>query len=465
MIYENNDTIVAISTPSGNGAIAIIRLSGKRAIELANLAFRFIGGKKKLDEQPGNTIHFGRISEGDRLIDEVLLSIFREPHSYSGEDIIEISCHGSLYIQQEILKLFIKYGARMAQAGEFTRRAFLNGKLDLSQAEAVADLISSESGAAHRIALNQMRGGFSEELGNLRTKLLGFISMIELELDFSEEDVQFADRKQLQLLIREIDTKIKKLIKSFASGNALKTGIPVVIAGPPNVGKSTLLNTLLNEEKAIVSEIPGTTRDAIEDLIHIDGYQFRLTDTAGLRRTTELIETIGIRKTRERMNTAQIILLVSDITSSDEELKGEIDVLLKQNKKKLIIVANKCDQLTQSLLTDKLNEMKMKTGSDVVPISAKTGQNIETLKSLLVESVKDELAEASVTITNARHYEALVRAEDAIARVSSGLASGISSDFLAQDIREVMHYLGEITGQITNDEILGNIFKNFCIGK
>jgi tRNA modification GTPase len=465
MLSGTEDTIVAISTPPGNGAIAVLRLSGDRSIELVDQFFKPATTGKFLSVQDANTIHFGRIIEGERVIDEVLVSLFRAPHSYTGENIVEISCHGSLFIQQELLQLFIRTGARLALPGEFTRRAFLHGKMDLSQAEAVADLIASSSVASHRIAIEQMRGGFSGSLARLRSKLLNFISLIELELDFSEEDVEFADRRQLVVLITKVQDQIKRLLSSFSTGNALKNGIPVVIAGLPNVGKSTLLNSLFNEEKAIVSEVPGTTRDAIEDVLHIQGYLFRIIDTAGLRQTRDVVETIGIRKTRERLAQARIILLVADITMAGEELKKELNVLPGNGTREVIILANKADKLQPADLEERLKGLSFLTGKQVLPFSAKTGFNLDKLKILLVESVKKDLTDSSVTITNARHYEALLLAGEAVQRVMEGLSSNVSGELLAQDIREILHYLGEITGEITNDEILGNIFRNFCIGK
>jgi tRNA modification GTPase len=465
MFTGTDDTIVAISTPPGNGAIAVIRLSGDESIELVGRYFQPATQGKVLTVQEGNTIHFGRVAAGDRVIDEVLVSLFKAPHSYTGENVVEISCHGSLFIQQELLQLFIRAGARLAQPGEFTRRAFLHGKMDLSQAEAVADLIASSSEASHRIAIEQMRGGFSGSLARLRSKLLNFISLIELELDFSEEDVEFADRRQLVDLMTNVQDQINRLLSSFSTGNALKNGIPVVIAGLPNVGKSTLLNILFNEEKAIVSDIPGTTRDAIEDVLHIQGYLFRIIDTAGLRQTKDVVETIGIKKTRERLAIARIILLVADITMAGEELNKELKVLPGDGSKEVIILANKADKLQAEDLATRLHELSVLTGKPVLPFSAKTGFNLDKLKTILVESVKKDLTDSSVTITNARHYEALLKAGEAVHRVMEGLSSSVSGELLAQDIREILHYLGEITGEITNDEILGNIFKNFCIGK
>lgn len=461
---DSGDTICAIATPSGNGAIAIIRLSGKKAITIGDEIIESKTGH--LAEVKGNTIHYGLIKEVGNIIDEVLVSVFKAPHSYTGEDILEISCHGSPFIQQRILQLLIANGARLAKPGEFTQRAFLNAKLDLAQAEAVADLIRSSSDASHRIAMDQMRGGFSSEISNLRQRLLRFISLIELELDFSEEDVEFADRKHLCSLLDEIIAKLNQLKSSFKSGNVIKNGIPVVIAGLPNVGKSTLLNDFLNEERAIVSELPGTTRDVIEDEVHIEGFLFRFIDTAGLRHTEDKIEMIGIRKAYEKLIQSRIILLICDVTEDVEIIASQIEALGNEIRQKVMIVLNKVDLLDEKSATIKSNLLARQFRLIVVSISAKNGYQIENLKSALVDSVKNELSDdASVIVSNIRHYEALSRSLEASQRALTGLGNHISPDFIAQDIREILHYLGEITGEITNDEILGNIFANFCIGK
>lgn len=452
-----NDTIVAIATPSGSGAIAIIRMSGKDAIVIADSVFY---GKNKLVNQNAYTISFGYIKDDNDIIDEVLVSVFKAPKSYTGENSIEISCHGSIYIQQKILNLLIKNGARTANPGEFTQRAFLNGKLDLSQAEAVADLISSESKASHKIAMQQMRGGFTSDLQNLRTQLLNFISLIELELDFSEEDVEFADRTQLKYLINNIKTKTSELIKSFEYGNVIKKGIPVAIVGEPNVGKSTLLNVLLNEDKAIISDIAGTTRDAIEDLISINGILFRFIDTAGIRETEDTIENLGIERTKQKMELSEIILLVID--ASTKNYNNQINKIKKlYPNKKLIPIVNKSDKL------GRINPIKTTAdGSKIIYLSAKLKQNIKELENALFNAVKFESSNLDSTIiTNTRHLELLQNALEATSRVEHGLSTGLSSDFIAQDIREILNNIGLITGEYTNDEVLGNIFKNFCIGK
>jgi tRNA modification GTPase len=464
----DQSTICAISTPPGVGGIAVIRLSGSEAITITERAFSSPNGKKKLAEQSANTLHFGAIRSGEKMIDEVVVSLFRAPHSFTGEDVVEISCHGSQYIQQAILELLLSKGARMAGPGEFTQRAFLNGKMDLSQAEAVADLIASTSAASHKLALNQMRGGFSQELTKLRGELLSFVSLIELELDFSEEDVEFADRTQLLDLATRIEAMIGKLADSFKLGNVIKNGIPVTIAGETNVGKSTLLNALLNDERAIVSEIAGTTRDTIEDVINIRGVSFRFIDTAGIRTTADKIESMGIERTYQKIKQASIVLLLLDLTREPEKyLKNLEDVREHIDKQNLIIVGNKADQVDESVVRKMLMDITLADNEDMVFISAKMGHNIDSLKSLLLETVN--LAklnnEEDVIVTNARHFEALTQAREAINRAIDGLHNSITGDFLSQDIRECMHHLGLITGEISTDEVLANIFKNFCIGK
>ncbi|OFX20112.1 MAG: tRNA uridine-5-carboxymethylaminomethyl(34) synthesis GTPase MnmE [Bacteroidetes bacterium GWA2_31_9b] len=466
----NNEIICAISTPQGNGAIAVIRLSGVGSIELCDKLYKSSRNKKLVD-QPANTIHFGELKDYDKIIDEVLVSIFKNPHSYTGEDCVEISCHGSEYIQQTVLQLFIKAGARLAKPGEFTMRAFLNGKMDLSQAEAVADLIASASAASHKVAIQQMRGGFSNEIAVLRGQLLHFISLLELELDFSEEEVEFADRKQLNNLLNNIQSVIAKLLNSFKLGNVIKNGIPVAIVGQTNVGKSTLLNRILNEEKAIVSEIAGTTRDVIEDVINIEGVSFRFIDTAGIRETTDTIETIGIERTFDRIDKASIVLLLIDANDNEKDIAIAIKKVkdrIGESDKKLISLVNKIDTLDKNkiriidtILLENLSKKDIQ-----LKISAKTGENIEQLITELLSVVNlNALNQNEVIITNSRHFEALQRASESLNRAISGLQSNISGDFLAQDIRETLHYLGEITGEITTDEVLSNIFKNFCIGK
>jgi tRNA modification GTPase len=462
MIY--NDTIVALATPSGAGAIAVIRLSGKNAISIASQVFQSKTGKD-LNTQKSHTLHLGHIVDDTKTLDEVLVSIFKGSNSYSGENTIEISCHGSTYIQQQIIQLLLRKGCRMAKAGEFTLRSFLNGKMDLSQAEAVADLISSDNEASHQIAMQQMRGGFSLELSQLRQELLNFASLIELELDFAEEDVAFADRTQFKELVTKIEFVLKRLIDSFAVGNVIKNGIPVAIVGEPNVGKSTLLNALLNEERAIVSEIAGTTRDTIEDELVIGGIGFRFIDTAGIRDTKDVIESIGIRKTFEKIEQAQVILYLIDgfvSLSAVEVLKVEIEKIRNQFPlKPLLIVVNKSDLLTNSESENLKSEIY-----NLNLISAKKGTGIEELKNQLLSFVNTGALRNNETIvTNTRHYDSLLKALDEIQKVKFGIETNLSSDLMAIDIRETLYHFGMITGEVTNDELLGNIFANFCIGK
>lgn len=462
---KENNIIAAISTPAGIGGIAIIRLSGNGCIELVDAVFKSFKAKK-LAEAKAYTVHFGSIIKENVVLDDVLVSVFRNPHSFTGEDIIEISCHGSIYIQQNILQLLISKGASLAQPGEFTQRAFLNGKMDLSQAESVADLIASSSAATHRLAMNQMRGGFSNKLIELRTELLNFTSLIELELDFSEEDVEFANRDHLKEAAHQIESHIKKLADSFSIGNAVKSGIPVAIIGETNAGKSTLLNLLLHEEKAIVSDIHGTTRDVIEDTINIQGLTFRLIDTAGIRDTHDEIESLGIERTFKKIEQANIVLWVADCETINEHIEELSQKILPVvGYRKLILIFNKVDIISaerkaekEKLLLDKIPER--------VFISAKYEQGTNLLEDLLVKTANiPEISEQDIIVTNVRHYEALQNALVAIKRVSEGLDLKISGDFLSQDIRECMYYLGEITGKISTDEILGNIFSKFCIGK
>jgi len=459
-------TICAISTSSGMGAIAVIRLSGYEAIYITDQVFKSVREGKKLADQKANTVHFGSIINGENIIDEVVVAIFKAPHSFTGEDTVEISCHGSLLIQQSILKLLLQYGARLANPGEFTQRAFLNGKMDLSQAEAVADLIAANSAIAHDVAIKQMRGGVSNQIKELRGKLLTFTSLIELELDFSEEDVEFANRKELLDLTLHINNVISKLVDSFAYGNAIKNGIPVAIIGDANVGKSTLLNALLNEEKAIVSEIAGTTRDVIEDVVIIQGIQFRFIDTAGIRHTDDTIENLGIERTFAKLEQAEIALTLVDPTRSFTDivkfLTGMGD---KLHTKKSALVINKIDIADENVV-DELVQMGKAMEFPTILISAKKDLHIEDLTNFLVDSVlQKDFNENDVVITSLRHYESLSNANKAIERVIEGLNSGISGDFISQDIRECLYFLGEITGEISTDEVLGNIFKNFCIGK
>lgn len=462
MIY--NDTIVALATPSGSGAVAIIRMSGKNAIAIASDVFQSVSGKD-LIKQKTHTIHLGTIVDGTKIYDQVLVSIFKNPNSYTGEDVIEISCHGSVFIQQQIIQLLLRKGCRMAQAGEFTLRAFLNGKLDLSQAEAVADLISSDNEASHQIAMQQMRGGFSNEIAKLREELLNFASLIELELDFAEEDVEFADRTQFHDLLNRIEFVLKRLIDSFAVGNVIKNGIPVAIVGEPNVGKSTLLNALLNEERAIVSDIAGTTRDTIEDELVIDGIGFRFIDTAGIRETKDIVESIGIKKTFEKIEQSQVVVYLFDSTefvTSSSKFKIEIEKIKNQFPlKPLVIIGNKADKLTENEIVLLKSEIE-----NILLISAKEKIGIEDLKNQLLSFVNTgSLRNNETIITNTRHYDSLHKALEEILKVKFGLSSGIPSDLMAIDIKQALYYFGEITGEVTNDELLGNIFANFCIGK
>ncbi len=460
-----SEVICAISTPPGMGAIAVIRLSGEGSVALVDAIFHAASGKK-LESEASHTVHFGRISDGKELLDEVLVTLFLDSRSFTGEESVEISCHGSVYIQQRIMELLIRRGARMATAGEFTRRAFRNGRFDLSQAEAVADLIASSSRASHRVAMNQMRGGFARKLAELRDRLLQFVSLIELELDFSEEDVEFANREQLSVLTDTIEQEISRLAGSFRLGNAIKSGIPVAIIGETNAGKSTLLNLLLNEERAIVSDIHGTTRDVIEDLVNIGGVTFRFIDTAGIRHTTDTIEAMGIDRTYRKIEQASVILWVIDLLTPQEQLESMAATLLPRlTGKKVILLFNKADLVADSEKSAAL-DLFPHLDANRLFISAKNGENTEQLQQLLVEAAAmPEIAEEDVIVTNLRHLEALNRAHDSILRVQEGLAIGITSDFLSLDIRECMFHLGEITGQISTDEILGNIFSKFCIGK
>ena len=459
------ETIVALATPSGAGAIAIIRLSGKDAITIAAEVFQSVSGKD-ITKQKTHTIHLGHIADNGKIYDQVLLSIFKGPNSYTGENVIEISCHGSTFIQQQIIQLLLRKGAKMAQAGEFTLRAFLNGKLDLSQAEAVADLIASDNEASHQIAMQQMRGGFSNEIAKLREELLNFASLIELELDFAEEDVEFADRTQFHELLARIEFVLKRLIDSFAVGNVIKNGIPVAIVGEPNVGKSTLLNALLNEERAIVSDIAGTTRDTIEDELVINGIGFRFIDTAGIRETKDVVESIGIQKTFEKIEQAQVVLFLVDSTEltmeSLEGLKVEVEKIKnKYPQKALLTIFNKKDKLDESLLRNLESQIE-----NSIFISAKQKVGIDELKNELMSFVNTGALRNNETIvTNTRHYDSLLKALEEVQKVKWGLDSGLSSDLMAIDIRSALHYFGEITGEVTNDELLGNIFANFCIGK
>ena len=464
----SQETIVALASPSGAGAIAVIRLSGTGALTIAEQVFQSVS-EKSLSKQKTHTIHLGHIVDEGKVLDQVLLSIFKNPHSYNGEDVVEISCHGSTYIQQQIIQLLLRKGCRMAQAGEFTLRAFLNGKLDLSQAEAVADLISSDNEASHQIAMQQMRGGFSNEIAKLREELLNFASLIELELDFAEEDVEFADRSQFSELLTRIEFVLKRLIDSFAVGNVIKNGIPVAIVGEPNVGKSTLLNALLNEERAIVSEIAGTTRDTIEDELVIGGIGFRFIDTAGIRETKDVVESIGIKKTFEKIEQAQVVLyLVESRKSKIKSVLPQIEEIKQVHPEKpIIIIFNKIDLLTDieiSEITNVLSTFDFQLST--IFISAKNNIGIDELKNQLLSFVNTGALRNNETIvTNTRHYDSLLKALEEIQKVKFGLQSNLSSDLMAIDIKQALYYFGEITGEVTNDELLGNIFANFCIGK
>lgn len=460
-------TICAIATSPGVGAIATIRLSGDEALTIADQVFHSPAKAKRLSEQAANTLHVGTIRDADEIIDEVVVALFRAPHSFTGEDVVEITCHGAVYIQQRILELLLKSGARMALPGEFTQRAFLNGKMDLSQAEAVADLIASTNRANHKMALKQMRGGFSNEIKKLRDQLLHFIAMVELELDFSEEDVEFADRKQLVDLTEKIERLLHQLASSFKLGNVLKNGIPVAIVGETNVGKSTLLNAILNEEKAIVSDIHGTTRDVIEDVVNIEGTAFRFFDTAGIRETVDQIENLGIERSYSKLEQADIVLLVTDLSNPIDLISQRVNLIRERiQDQKLIIVGNKADLGGNEKIKEMLGAILLNDNEDLVFISAKKQQNMDALIELLKENAQLAQPEGTdVIVSNIRHYEALTNAHQAVLRVIDGLHNGISGDFLAQDIRECLHFLGEITGEISNDEVLGHIFKNFCIGK
>jgi tRNA modification GTPase len=453
---QSTDTICALSTAPGMGAIAIIRVSGPEAFKIVESIF-----SKTLSDKQSHTVHFGKIVDDGIIVDEVLATIFKNPASFTGEDSVEIACHGSVYIQQSILELLLKNGCRMAKPGEFSMRAFMHGKMDLSQTEAIADLIASTSKAQHNVAMNQMRGGFSNDLKALRQKLLDFASLVELELDFSEEDVEFADRTQLELLVSEIGIALKQLLNSFKIGNVIKNGVPVAIVGTPNSGKSTLLNTILNEDRAIVSDIAGTTRDVIEDEIIINDISYRFIDTAGIRQTTDTIENLGIKRSFEQVKKAQIILLIIDLVdASANQIIQNINNFKGQNiqaYQTLIPIFNKIDQVD----VKNFSELEGKG----VFLSAKFKTNQQDLEAALEKAVGSIKVENQTIVTNLRHFEALTKAKEALNRVEEGLVSQIPGDLLAMDIRQTLHHLGEITGNVSNDELLGNIFANFCIGK
>ncbi len=452
---SNEDTIVALATAQGIGAISVIRLSGEEAIAITQAVFK----GKDLTKQPSHTIHFGTIQDEGRIIDEVLVSVFRAPTSFTTENAVEISCHGSSVIVKEIIKVLLKNGARLATPGEFTKRAFLHGRFDLAQAEAVADLINAETENARQAALNQMRGGFSKEINHLREELIHFASLIELELDFGEEDVEFAKRSDLKKLIYQIQGYLTSLIKSFDQGNVIKNGVPTVIAGKPNAGKSTLLNVLLNEEKAIVSEIAGTTRDSIEDEMVVGGINFRFIDTAGLRDTKDVIEAMGVERTRAQMKKASLIIYLVDLSNTSlAEIESEIRTLVELGIP-FIKVGNKLDK-AEAALVDQLQKQ------DFIFISAKHQDHIEALKEKILSLFEiQNVKTGDVMVTNLRHYQNLLQTNEALTRVLEGMDKQVTGDFLAMDIRQSLHYLGEITGSITTDDLLDNIFSKFCIGK
>jgi tRNA modification GTPase len=452
-MYGIKDTIVALATPPGEGAIGVIRLSGPDAFAITNSFFN----SKDLALQPSHTIHFGKVTNGTNIIDEVVASIYKGPRSYTGEDIVEISCHGSYYILQQVIDLCTKTGARMARPGEFTERAYLNGKMDLTQAEAVADLIASNSEAAHRSAMHNLKGGFSAELKDMREELIKFSALIELELDFSEEDVEFADRTQLYQLLQELTTHTLRLIDSFSLGNVIKKGVSVAIIGKPNAGKSTLLNTLLNEERAIVSEIAGTTRDSIEETLNINGILFRLIDTAGIREhTADVIESIGVKRSLDIMEKADIVIYLFDVNNTQpDELETEAAALTAK-RHKYILTANKADTASD----------KKWDFPDIIYISAKSKNNIAELKQQLFELVTGgTMKQEGTIVTNARHYAALQEVMRSLLDIKAGMDNDITSDLIALDIRRCLHYLGEITGQVTTEDKLDYIFSKFCIGK
>jgi tRNA modification GTPase len=467
-LIRTEETICAPASGSG-GAIAVIRISGTQSFNICEKIFFPLDKNIKIIDHKGYTIVYGDIRSGDEIIDNVLVSIFRAPHSYTGENSIEISCHASPYIQRKILELLILNGAISALPGEFTQRAFMNGKMDLSQAEAVADIVASTTRSAHRVAINLMRGGFSAEIGKLRSELLNFASLIELELDFGEEDVEFVDMNELKAIISFIKELADNLAKSFLLGNVIKNGIPVAIVGKPNSGKSTLLNAMLKEDKAIVSEIPGTTRDSIEDTIVIDGIDYRFIDTAGLRDTTDIIESLGIKKTHEKIDQASVIMLIDEVTDdagSINERANVIRELIRGSEKRLFILINKVDLSSPERLTTLKKGILTESPEMLMFISAKEKTGLDQLRFKLSQVVeKERLNSDGVIITNIRHYEALLRVSESLARVEEGLNNNIPEDLIAIDIRQAIHYLGEITGEITTDELLGNIFRNFCVGK
>lgn len=467
MMIRSNETICAPATGNG-GAIAVIRISGSRSLEICGSIF-FTSENSRLEDQKGYSVIYGEVRSENEIIDDVLVTVFRAPHSYTGEDSIEISCHASPYIIRRILELLVLNGAQAAFPGEFTQRAFLNGKMDLSQAEAVADVIASGSKASHRIAMNQMRGGFSAEIKKLRSELLNFTSLIELELDFGEEEVEFADRSELKKIVTRVKSIADGLASSFAAGNAVKNGIPVVITGKPNSGKSTLLNALLMDERALVSDIPGTTRDTIEDSITIDGMEYRFIDTAGLRETSDVIESMGIQRTWEKIRQASVIMFIDEINDDATSINNRTDLIRKMldyDNQRLIILINKTDQAEVYSRQELSKGIKLENSDSILFISAKEKTGLDELRQKLGDlAIRNKLNSDEVIISNLRHYEALTHVSESLERVIGGLDSSIPEDLIATDIRQAIHYLGVITGEITSDEILGNIFKNFCIGK
>lgn len=466
-----NRNICALATPAGQGAIAIIRLSGEETPEIVGKIFTPAGGKAPLPY----TMRYGAIKDGERLIDECMVVTFKGPHSYTGENSAEIYCHGSQYIVQEILKLLLEHGVKMAEPGEFSKRAFLNGKMDLAQTEAVADLIASETEAAHRIAMDQMKGGFSGELRIMRQDLLNLVSLMELELDFSEEEVEFADRSQLSALLAQVSSRVGQLIESFSLGNVIKNGVPVAIVGATNTGKSTLLNTLVGEERAIVSNIHGTTRDVIEDTMNLGGITFRFIDTAGIRETKETIEIIGIERTYQKLRSASVVILVLDATRPENFSTGLQNLVGKiSSRQQLIVLLNKVDEISITGIETHIEMIKdlcvknTLAPAAILPVSAKKGLGIDNLRTVLVDGQKALSSSATAggtLVSNIRHYQALMDAQIALDRTEDGLASGLATDLVAQDIREALYHLGSIVGEINTEEVLGNIFGKFCIGK
>ena len=464
-----SDTICAICTPAGSGAIATLRLSGPKAIDIADKVFHPAGAGKSLAEQPARTLHYGTaVDTAGTVMDDVVAAIYHAPHSYTGEDTVELSCHGSRLVQRRILQSLIDAGARMATAGEFTKRAFVNGKMDLSQAEAVADLISAESEAARRVAYNQMRGGFSRQLAELRGQLVHFASMLELELDFSEEDVEFADRGELTSLIDHILQVVTRLADSFRLGNAIKGGVPTAIVGAPNVGKSTLLNALLCEERSIVSDVVGTTRDTVEESLSIADLTFRLIDTAGIRDTTDVVEAEGVRRSKAAVSKALVVILMTDAAAGAEgsaQAVREVRQFMRPDDQSLIVAINKTDVTPAEWATDRWRREVGATA--VVRMAAKEGLGVDELRQRMVEAVsgQDVVVGEDVVVTNARHYEALVAAREALLRVSAGLASGQGGELVSMDLRDATDALASITGEVSSQDVLNNIFKNFCVGK